>query len=98
MSTAVNPIAIPKIEAAIEPITVPKPFTPQAQGMKAGDSLATRRKPIGNGMPRKTPSGAIIATTMTIRHKRGKPNAEVRIDCDKVAVRKEQQESLESPT
>ena len=40
-------------------ITEAQPFTPQAQGTRAGEFDQRRDKPRGNGMPMKKASGAI---------------------------------------
>src|SRR6516162_694078 len=86
--TAVNPNAIPKIDAPIEPITVKKPFVAHAHGTNADASSATMRKPVGNGMPRRIPTGANIVTTMMIRNGKDRPSADAKIEGDKTAVRR----------
>jgi hypothetical protein len=70
----------------MEPTTVKKPFTPHAHGTNAGASSATICKPVGNGMPRRIPSGASIAITMTIRQDGGRAKADAKIHGDKRAV------------
>src|SRR6185369_10321263 len=62
---------IPNITAPTEPITVKKPFTPQAHGINAPDSLLTAFMPVGNGTPNKIPIGATNNNVIMMRINKG---------------------------